>query len=200
SGDWNVAANWALGSVPNAVDATADFLDVITTAHTIFTDTPVTVGSMTFNNPNSYVIAGAGSLSIDVSSGSGALNVSGASGSHKINLPLFINDNTTANIAANTTLTLADPVVVAGGSALTKTGSGTLRIISTFTGSGPASINVAGGTTQIDFGIGTPATASTAADAKIALSVSGSKAAFGANQTLRGLDAVTANAGDQEID
>ena len=198
SGDWNVGGNWASGSSPNSVGAEAIFGTAITAAQTVYTNTPVTVGTLRFNNSNTYVLAGAGMLTLDVASGAGLIDVQ--AGSHKINLPLNINDNTTANVASGATLTIADPLVVAGGTTLTKTGSGTLRIISTVTGSAPAGISIAGGNAQIDYGIGSAATAASAADAKISFTVSGSKAVFGANQTLRGLHAVTAGAGDQEID
>jgi hypothetical protein len=59
---------------------------------------------------------------------------------------------------------------------------------------------VNGGDTRVNFGIGSAATASTAADAQVTLRVTSGKGVLGAHQTLRGLDAVTTNAGDQEID
>lgn len=198
SGDWNISGNWANGVSPASVDAEAQFFGAITSAQTVFSNVGVTAGILRFNNANTYVLAGAGSLTIDVSTGSGLISV--VNGSHKINLPLRLNDNTTADVAAGAALTIADPLDL-NGKTLTKSGPGALSIISTVTGgAAPATISVTGGTAQIDFGIGTPATASTAASANVTVWVSGSKAAFGANQTLRRLDAVTAGAGDQEID
>ena len=200
SGDWLVAGNWGDGVVPNQVGSRAIFGNAITSARTVFADVGVTVGSITFDNANAYVLAGAGSLTIDVASGAGSIGV--LAGSHKINLPMFVNDNTTVNVSTGATLTIADPLVIAGGQALTKTGAGTLRIISTVSGSAPgATIDVGGGETQVDFGIGTAATASSAADAQVSLRVSGAaKARLNSNQTLRRLDAATSTAGDQEID
>jgi hypothetical protein len=198
SGDWTIPGNWANGVSPNAVDAEAQFFGAITSAQTIFANTGVTAGILRFNNANTYVLAGAGNLTIDVSTGSGLIDVD--AGTQKINLPVTLNDNTNADVAGGATLVIADPLNL-NGRTLTKLGSGALQIISTVTGgAAPATISVTGGTAQVDFGIGTPATASTAAVANVTVSVSGSKAAFGANQTLRRLDAVTAGAGDQEID
>jgi subtilisin-like proprotein convertase family protein len=199
SGDWLVAGNWSDGVIPNQLGARAVFASAITSPRTVFADTGVTVGGITFDNANMYVLAGAGSLVIDVASGAGSIGV--ITGSHKINLPLFVNDNTTVNVSTGATLTIADPLVIAAGQAMTKTGTGTLRIISTVSGSAPATIDVSGGDAQVDFGIGTPASGSAAADAQVTLRVSGAaRARFGANQTLRRLDAATATAGDQEID
>jgi hypothetical protein len=200
SGDWNVGGNWANGSVPNAVGAAAEFFGSITSAQTVFTNTPVVVGSMAFNNANTYVIAGAGSLTLDAT-GTANATIDVQTGSHKINLPVVLNDNTTANVASGL-LTIADPLNL-NGKTLTKSGAGSLSIISTVTGgSAPGIINVAGGTANIDFRIGTPATASTAATANVTVNVStaAAKAKFGADQILRRMHTFTANAGDQEID
>jgi len=145
SGDWNLASNWA-GSIPNAVDASAKFLGAISSAKTVYTDIPVTVGALTFDSAFTYQIAGNGSLSIDVSSGSGSITV--AQGTHKINLPLFINDNTTADIAAGATLKISDPMTLVGGTTLTKIGDGVLSIEAPVTNAAPATLALAGGTTN----------------------------------------------------
>lgn len=144
SGDWNIPANWSSGTVPNAVGAEAQLLGILTAPHTIYSDTPVTIGSLVFDNANTYVIAGAGSMTMDVATGANSINV--VNGSHKINLPLTLLDNTTATIASGATLTIADPLTLSGGSALTVTGGGTLNIISTVTNAAVASMIVNNGT------------------------------------------------------
>lgn len=145
SGDWNIGSNWG-GTVPNAVDAKAHFLDAITSAKTVFTDTPVTVGTMKFDNASTYQIAGNGSLSIDVSTGAGSITV--VQGTHKINLPLFINDNTTADVAAGATLMISDPMTLVGGSTLSKIGDGTLSIEAPVTNVAPATMALSAGVTN----------------------------------------------------
>jgi len=167
SGDWNVGANW-IGSIPNGVDAVARFLNKSTAPHTVFTDVGVTVGRLQFNDLSTYVLAGAGSLTIDVSTGSGSIQV--IAGQHKINLPMTLNDNTIADVSTGAVLTIADPLSL-NGHTLTKAGGGTMSIISTvarpITGStggtagGGANtlaaggvLQTLGGTTQVEVDLG----------------------------------------------
>jgi hypothetical protein len=142
SGDWNDAANWYDG-VPNAADAAASFLDSITTPQTIYTNLAVTLGSLRFDNSARYVLAGAGTLTMDVSFGKGSIDV--VSGSHSINLPLSLADSTDVNVGTTSTLTLGNPVTQTGGTTLTKNGSGTLVIASTLKAPAPATLKINGG-------------------------------------------------------
>jgi len=119
SGDWNTASNWNPVS-PNGVDRIASFGSIITSPKTVYTDVPVTVGTLKFDNANGYQIAGQGSLTIEVSGGAGSINV--AQGSHKINLPLIFASNTNVNVAGGATLTLADPTRITANKTVTKTG------------------------------------------------------------------------------
>jgi len=196
SGDWNAGGNWSNGSVPNGVGVDVNFLGVITSAQTVYSNTAITVGTMNFNNANTYNITGAGSLTLQATSGNAVVTV--AAGSQKLNLPTFLGSNTDAIISAGATLVVADPMNL-NGRTFTKTGSGTLLIEAPVRSTSPGSLVVNGGQTAVNFGIGAAATAANAAVGNVAVSVVGSKATFNADQTLRGLDAVTANAGDQEI-
>jgi hypothetical protein len=144
SGDWNVTSNWYVG-VPNAVDASAGFASSAST-RTIFSENAVTVGSLKFDSASTYQIAGNGSLSVDVSTGAGSISV--LQGTHKINIPLFINDNTTADIAAGATLKISDPMTLVGGSTLTKIGDGVLSIEAPVSNAAPATIALAAGVTN----------------------------------------------------
>ena len=144
SGDWNSPSNWFV-AVPNGVDAKAQ-LGSSASTRTIFSESAVTVGSLKFDSASTYQIAGNGSLSIDVTSGAGSISV--AQGTHKINLPLFINDNTTADIAAGAMLKISDPMTLVGGSTLTKIGAGTLSIEAPVSNTAPATIALAGGVTN----------------------------------------------------
>ncbi len=197
SGDWTVASNWA-GGIPNAVGAAAVFGPVISSPQVVYTNTAVTVGSLKFDSAARYQLAGTGSLTIDVASGSGSISV--LKGSHKINLPMRLNDNTTADVAAGATLLIADPLTLAAGTTLTKTGSGSLLIEAPVRTAGAAALNVAEGTAELNDPAGTPATGAAPASALLSIAVSGSKLSLGGSQVLRGLDAVTSNSGDQQID
>jgi len=145
SGDWNSGSNWQVG-VPNAVDETALLLAVNTFSKTIFSESAVTVGTLRFDSANTYQIAGNGSLNIDVSTGNGSILV--GSGNHKINLPLFIQDNTVADVSAGATLRISDPMTLVGGSTLAKIGDGSLIFESTVANTAPATIVSAAGVTS----------------------------------------------------
>jgi len=151
SGDWHSVNNWS-GGIPNGVDATASFLSLTTSPQTVFTNVATTAGTIVFDNANTYVVAGVGSLTLDVSSGSAHIDV--VQGSHKINLPLYLNDNTIANVAAGGTLTIADPLTLVGGSTLTKTGDGTMNIISTVENAAAATLVVAAGAVNASLDLG----------------------------------------------
>jgi hypothetical protein len=177
SGDWNAFANWRTSyGVPNAVDAVANLTSAISSPRTIVTDSAVTLGTLKFDNASGYQVTGQGSLSIDVSSGSGSINV--VQGSHKINLPLFINDNTTANIASGATLRISDPMTLVGGKTLTKIGTGTMVIESPVYNTAPATILSAAGVITALRDLGSNTT----------LSVSGGTTNLPATQHLAGLD------------
>jgi hypothetical protein len=81
----------------------------------------VTVGILNFNNPNEYVIDGAGALTLQTSSGSAGIVVQ--QGTQKINLPLTIASNTSINVASGSTLLISDPVTINPGVAVTSTGT-----------------------------------------------------------------------------
>ena len=121
SGDWNVSANWSVGAVPNGVGAEAKLGGIIAAPRTVYADVTVTVGTLTFDNANTYNLSGAASLFIQAASGSGYIGV--VSGSHKINLPLYFVSDTTISIANGSTLTIADPATIKAGKTVTKTGN-----------------------------------------------------------------------------
>ena len=130
SGDWGTASNW-IGGVPNGVGAQAFFGSNNTQGHAVFANSNVTVGTLDFNSPNSWLITGLGTLTLQVASGAAQVNV--AQGSHKINLPVIVASNTQVNVAAGAQLRVSDRVTVAANKSLTHTGSGTVTYESTVT-------------------------------------------------------------------
>lgn len=143
SGDWNVGSRWTSGIAPNGVNATAQLTGVPTSTLTVFTNTAVTVGTLSFNDSAGYVLAGAGSLSLDVSKGSALIDV--RRGQHIINLPTFVKDNAAIFVATGAGLTIADPLVLTGAITLSKNGPGSLTISSTIHASAPATIKINNG-------------------------------------------------------
>ncbi len=154
SGDWNGALNW-VGPVPNGAGATAQFFGAISSARTVFTDVPVTLGNLQFNNANTYNLNGAGALTMQVTSGSATINV--AAGSQKINLPLTIASDTNVSVAGGANLTMGNPVTIGAGKTLSKTGNLTIAAPLSISAGGAMVLN--GGPTSI-FGAPTLATGS----------------------------------------
>jgi hypothetical protein len=143
AGNWNSATNWYPAAVPNAIGAEASFGGIISTDRSIFADTPVTVGTLRMGNSSSYVIGGAGTLTLQTSTGSALVDVT--AGTQKINLPLILASNTTLNVAGGATLKISDPVTVNPGATLSQgAGGGTVLYEST--------INVLGAGAGLVFG------------------------------------------------
>lgn len=149
SGDWNTAANWS-SNVPNAPGATALLATAISTTQSIYTNSAVTVWSLEFDSPSTYVLTGAGTLNLQASGGSpspAVINV--VRGSHKINLPINFNGSGDIGVAAGASLTIADPLTLSGGATLNKNGQGSLVLKSTVHAASAATISVNAGT--LDF-------------------------------------------------
>jgi autotransporter-associated beta strand protein len=123
---WSASSSW-VGGAPNAAGATATFGAKITTAQTVNVDGAQTVGTMNFQNVNSYTLApatGGGSITIDGAT-DGAVNV--IEGSHNITAPLTLAKNTTFTVTpAASTLGVTD--LTATGVNVTKAGAGTMVV------------------------------------------------------------------------
>jgi hypothetical protein len=184
AGDWNNGANWTNG-VPNGAGTEADFAGTISASHTVFTDVPVTVGTVTFNNSSaSYVIAGAGSLTIQGNGSNGAIDV--YAGSHSITLPLIVATNSTFNVASGSSLTIGGPLTVDAGVSLNQSGGGSVIYQNGITLMNGSSIAFASGASANSLKLVAKSTASVATSIAgspnliqlSALSFSGSTAAF----------------------
>ncbi|MGD0462122.1 MAG: PEP-CTERM sorting domain-containing protein [Tepidisphaeraceae bacterium] len=158
SGDWNVAGNWTTASVPNGVGAEADFLGIITSLQTVYTNTALTEGTLHFNNANEYVIAGAPALTLQTTTGSALVEVD--QGTDELDLPVVVASNTVFNVATGATLIVANPVTVDSGKALTQSGGGTVTYQSIITVLGSGSITFANSTHAHELSLASGATAS----------------------------------------
>jgi hypothetical protein len=153
-GSYNNAQSWGGQAVPNGIGAEADFFGAISTPSSVVVDTPITLGTVHFNNANEYVLGGAGSLTLQVASGSALVQVD--QGTDELNLPTVVASNTTLNIATGATLVVGNPLTINNGVAVTQTGGGTLTINSIVSlGSGS--------TLTVDYGTGTDPIGSIAA-------------------------------------
>jgi hypothetical protein len=119
-GDWHNAANWTHG-VPNGINTQAEFHGAITANRTVVSDLALTLARISFANPNTYVLAGAGSLTMQVAGGSAQIVVS--QGNQKINLPLIFASDTSVFVAAGAGLNIADPATIKANRIVTKIGN-----------------------------------------------------------------------------
>ncbi|HEY1686028.1 MAG TPA: dockerin type I repeat-containing protein [Tepidisphaeraceae bacterium] len=155
SGDWNNASNWN-DIVPDGVGSEADFFGMISSAQTVYTNIPITVGTIHFNSAITYVLAGAGTIMLQAASGSSAL-VQVDQGTQEFELPVTIASDTTFNVAGGATLLVANTLTIDAGDSVTQTGSGTVTYQSIVTLETGASLSIGNTTTGNTLSLGTAA-------------------------------------------
>jgi hypothetical protein len=157
-GDWNAAGNWASATVPNAVDAEADFFGAISANHSVYTDVPVTVGTVNFNNANTYLVTGTGSLTLQASTGNAQVIVQ--QGTQELDLPTTIASNTVFNVSSGANLIVANPLTINSGKSLSQTGAGTVTYQSIINVANAASIAFGNSTHAYQLNLASGSTAS----------------------------------------
>jgi hypothetical protein len=124
-------ASWSAGTVPNGVDAVATFgyqndcRTMATPATTVTFNSNATLGTLIFDNPNTYTINGSGTLTMEASSGDAQIFVS--QGSHVINTSTYLATTTDFYISTGS-LSINSPITAASGVALNEFGAGTLNV------------------------------------------------------------------------
>ena len=115
--------------MPNGNDQTVIFGNAITRSRTVFTDDPVTVRSIQFENTNTYVVSGSGSVELESGSVGEGINASVgvAQGSHQFQAIVNVRSRTDINIESGATLTFNNALNL-NANILTKTGAGTVAI------------------------------------------------------------------------
>src|SRR5439155_9212862 len=138
AGSWSNNANWLAGA-PNGTTAVASFTSAIMAARVVTVDAPQKVGTINFDNANSYTLSpasGTGTITIDGGAFGAGINV--ISGNHTIAAPVVLSKNTTINVATSSTLTMSGDVISdpaqPAGTILTKAGGGKLLMKSLRTG------------------------------------------------------------------
>jgi hypothetical protein len=124
SGQWQTGTNWSNGTANLGIGADAELLGVPTANLNVYTDVPLTVGTIHFNNAHTYVLDGAGSLTLQVAAGNATVQVD--QGSQEINLPTTLASNTTFSVNAGATLVIGNPLTINSGVTLTPAGTGTI--------------------------------------------------------------------------
>ena len=122
-GSWNDGTRWTGGAAPNLTDVIANLGGSISQASTVTVTSPITVGSIFFNNSNSYTVSG--SAAVTLQSSSGTANLQAILGSHTISAPLVL-ATSTAVIISQPSATLTISGLVSGTGGLSCSGSGTV--------------------------------------------------------------------------
>lgn len=125
SGDWHDPHNWEGANSPNGNMHRAVFGNVITSPRTVFSNADATVQHITFDNSNSYVIMGSGSVNLDTDGGHATVLV--LQGSHQLQLPVNLHIDTDVEVGGSASLVI-DNALDLNGKTLSKRGAGTLAI------------------------------------------------------------------------
>jgi hypothetical protein len=170
SGDWDDAANWGTGIVPNGVAQTANFLEDINAPATVTLNNPITIGTLRLQSALGYTIVGGptpNTLTFD-GNAEDARIVNAQLGSHTISAPTIValNVGTSASMIFNVqraedVLTISNDVSIqiTNNATLTiqKTGPGRLDITNLETPdpvTQPTNLLVSGGTMRFLQGSG----------------------------------------------
>jgi hypothetical protein len=128
-GFWNSAANWISASAPGGNDTSVIFGDAITAASTVVTDTPVTVKDISFNNANRYVVAGAGSLTLeDGVSPTPLATIQVVQGTHEFQLPVTLGSDAEVDVVGAADELIFNNALNLGGFTLEKVGDGLMSV------------------------------------------------------------------------
>ena len=101
SGGWNVVDNWD-PVVPDSERLTAIFGNVITSTQTVFTNTAVSVKGVRFDNTNTYVIAGHGSVNLVLETAP-AIGIEVSQASREFQVDVNVQTNTVGDVASGAT-------------------------------------------------------------------------------------------------
>lgn len=163
NGNWGVNSNWTSGTFPNGVGGQANFLGLINQARTVTVNGAYTIGTMTFNNANSYTIATDSVVGHGLTlSNNGLASITVVTGSHTISAPLTLTDNLEITAAGSTAVTISGAIgQSSAGKTITLDGAGSVTLngtaANTFTGltdvtSGTLNLNKTAGVNAIGTG------------------------------------------------
>ena len=153
SGNWDgsTTANWSNGHIPNAAGAGQLFRAAAANA-TVTLVGNQTVGSVSFNNSNSYTLAAgaSGALTLDNSGSSAA--VTDTAGNHTLSVPITLNSNTVMSVLSNGD-TLSITGNIGGAAALAVSSLGVNSRLNTVSLVNLSGNNNYGGGTEVQKGI-----------------------------------------------
>ena len=165
-GNASVGSNWIGGVAPGGIGDTATFSTIITAPRTVTLDTNTTLGTVKFDSPISYTIAGPSTLTLQAAGPAAATindsNVHG-NGAHTISAPITLASNLNVTQNSSGSLTVSGPLNDAAGKSIAISGTGVLRFALTsgsptiaagvqVTVSGSATLELAGTSSELSSG------------------------------------------------
>ena len=182
-GSSSLAANWIGGVAPGGIGDSATFSTILTANRTVTLDADTTVGTLTFDSPNNYTIAGTNMLTLQAAGATAAaINVSGVhgNGAHTISAPITLASDLNITQNSSGVFTISGPLNNAAGKQINVSGAGTTAITGSINLGNATSLS-ASGTSTLRFGLtsgsatigtGVTATVTDAATLELAGSVS----------------------------
>ncbi|MFL6515525.1 MAG: beta strand repeat-containing protein [Chthoniobacterales bacterium] len=152
SGNWSVPSNWTSNVPPNAAGAAANFLGLINQPRTATVDGAYTVGTITFDNVNTYTVAddGVAGHGLTMNNG-GTAGISVLTGSHIITAPITLANDLNIFADTGTGLTLGGSIGETGGSrAVVLTGPGSVTLSGTTANTYTGLTTVSSGTLNLN--------------------------------------------------
>jgi hypothetical protein len=158
-GNFSVGSNWIGGVAPGGIGDTATFSTIITAPRIVTLDADTTLGTLKFDSPISYTIAGSHALTLQASGSAAAtISVSNAhgNGAHTISAPIALASDLSIVQNSGGVLRLAGPLDDSLSHAMTKSGNGTAEIAGAPTIGASTQMNVTGGTLRFALTSGSP--------------------------------------------
>ena len=137
SGSWQASNNWAQNETPDDQDDIATLGNVLSAPASIWTDAPVTVNGIIFDNANEYVVAGNHPINLSASTALTDPTITVLSGDHQFQAEVNATADLTIDVANGSTLEFVNQFSM-NGNTLTVTGGGTVVINDSFGGTGAA--------------------------------------------------------------
>jgi autotransporter-associated beta strand protein len=141
NGNWSTATDWSGNPVIPRLPGDSALFGVGSAFTTVTLDTNVSVGGISFTNPNSFFIANAGkTLSLTNSSGTPAINISGGT-SNTIAAPTVLSGAVSVSATTGSELRIPGSISGPGGLSFGGDGTGVLTLTGSNTYSGATTIN-----------------------------------------------------------
>jgi hypothetical protein len=191
AGTWTTGSNWVGNSAPNAIGANAYLGSTITAARSLTTTSALTLGTLIYDNVNTYDLIGSGSLKFQ-SSGSTSSRLYVINGNQKITVPLTLASSTIMDIAADMSLTVGN-LTINSSKTLAKNGGGTLTVNGTQSHATGTAMFIDGGTLNLNSNAGSTTVANLTLNANAIVNIGAKQNLAAMNVGAKGVTTINAN-------